>query len=493
MAAVINTNISSLNSQRNLTTSQSSLATSLQRLSSGLRINSAKDDAAGLAISQRMTSQINGLNRAAQNANDGVSLAQTAEGALGQVGDSLQRIRELANQSANATNSSSDRAAMQQEVSQLVSEITRISNTTSFNGLKILDGSYANQQYQIGANAGETISVSVADSRAEHMGATTLSSGTATVASGVDTTGTPGTPGTNGVDGIAGNADDVAAVPGTPKDFTGGLVLNGTDIDTTSAKNLNDVVNAINAQSGNTGVTAARAISNTLTSTAVVAAAAADSTIKIGTASISILTGDDAATIAEKVNSASSNTGVSAEVDSAGKIKLTSANGADFKLTDTADVLEMGATAETSYEAGITLSAKVGGTITVVNGATGTLAADLGLTAATGAAKDLIVSNLDISTVGGANDALAIVDAALTQVSGTRAQLGAVQNRFTAVIANLSTTAENLTASRSRIQDADFASETANMTRGQILQQAGTAMLAQANSLPNGVLALLRG
>lgn len=486
MAAVINTNIPSLNAQRNLTMSQSSLNTSLQRLSSGLRINSAKDDAAGLAISQRMTSQINGLNRAAQNANDGVSLAQTAEGALGQVGDSLQRIRELAAQSANATNSSSDRAALQQEVSQLVSEITRIGNTTSFNGLKILDGSYTNQQYQIGANAGETISVSVADSRAEHMGATTLSSGTATVASGVNVSGTPGTA---GADGIPGNADDVAAVP---FDFTGGLTVNGTDIDTSSAKSLNDVVNAINAQSGNTGVTAARAISNTITGTA--AAAPADGTIKIGTTSISVLATDDAATIVDKINSASSNTGVSAEADDAGIITLKSANGADFKVTDTADILKVGAdTAEQTFEAGITLSTKVGGTITVANGGTGTLAADLGLDATNGAGKDLIVSNLDISTVDGANDALAIVDAALTQVSGTRATLGAIQNRFTAVIANLSTTSENLTASRSRIQDADFAAETANMTRGQILQQAGTAMLAQANSLPNGVLALLRG
>jgi flagellin len=470
MAAVINTNISSLNAQRNLTMSQSSLATSLQRLSSGLRINSAKDDAAGLAISQRMTSQINGLNRAAQNANDGISLAQTAEGALGQVGDSLQRIRELAVQSANATNSSSDRAALQQEVAQLVSEISRIGDTTAFNGLKILDGSYTNQQYQIGANAGETINVSIADSRASQLGATTLTS-TAGVASGA--------------------ALDTALA-------AGGLVINGIDIDADDAikdsKNLNDVVNAINAESNKTGVTASRSSSNTVESAYV----ATDSTIKINGVSVAFVaaTDTDPADAIEKINKVSTQTGVTASLNDAGDaIVFSSANGADFKLEGDNTAVFAGAITSTTesanYTAGIVLSTKVGGDITVSGDFAATGASTLNLADAT--TEDFQVSSIDISTVGGANDALTALDAALTQVSGTRATLGAIQNRFTAVVANLSTTSENLTSSRSRIQDADFAAETANMTRGQILQQAGTAMLAQANSLPNGVLALLRG
>ncbi|HEY6774358.1 MAG TPA: flagellin [Oxalicibacterium sp.] len=483
MAAVINTNIPSLNAQRNLTMSQTSLNTSLQRLSSGLRINSAKDDAAGLAISQRMTSQINGLNRAAQNANDGISLAQTAEGALGQVTDSLQRIRDLAVQSANATNSSSDRAALQQEVSQLVSEISRIGDTTAFNGLKILDGSYTNQQYQIGANAGETINVSIADSRASQLGASTLSSSAGLAASGATSGGY--------TDALGGTLDDTS------------LVINGTSIDLSDAgitanSSLNDVINAINAQSADSGVTAARSSTNEVTA-GYTAPAGAAATLKINGTAISLADGADIDAAAEAINAKSTQTGVSVEVDGTDLV-FKSTNGADFTLNSSDDAIFAGvdtADEDFTFQAGITLSAKVGTEYTVSGAVAGAL--NLSTTAADNAstveatAKEFKVSELNIGTVDGANDALAAVDAALTQISGTRATLGAIQNRFTAVVANLSTTSENLTASRSRIQDADFAAETANMTRGQILQQAGTAMLAQANSLPNGVLALLRG
>ena len=469
MPQIINTNISSLNAQRNLNTSQTSLATSLQRLSSGLRINSAKDDAAGLAISERFSSQIRGLNQAARNANDGISLAQTAEGALGQIGDSLQRIRELAVQSANATNSASDRAALQQEVSQLVSEISRIGETTSFNGLKILDGSYSNQQYQVGANAGEVISISVADSRASQLGATTLASSA----------------GSTGVT------------------FAGGaLTINGAPIDTANVADASSLVNAINAKSSSTGVTAARATSNTLTTTtdfvAVGAAAAAQLTINGTTIDFAAgTTRDQAITL---INAKATQTGVTVTADGAADFKFTSTNGADFTIQDTAvangvtGAAAFGAgiaTTSTKYSAGITLSAKLGSEIT----ATGALATSLNIpqTAGTGDQVDYKVSTMDISTVDGANKALATADAALTQVNSTRAQLGAVQNRFSAVVTNLNTAAENFSASRSRILDTDFAAETANLTRGQILQQAGTAMLAQANALPNNVLALLRG
>ncbi|MBW8370569.1 MAG: flagellin [Thiobacillus sp.] len=457
MAAVINTNMASLNAQRNLGTSQSALNTSIQRLSSGLRINSAKDDAAGLAISERFTSQIRGLNQASRNANDGISLAQTAEGALGQVGDALQRIRELSVQSANATNSSSDRAALQQEVSQLVSEISRIGDTTSFNGLKILDGSYTNQQYQVGANAGEVINVSVADSRSSQLGATTASSS-------------------------AGN---------TVTNFAQALDINGTAIDTAAAANATDVINAINAKSSSTGVTAARATSNTLTTTTdfVTVAVGDAAQLTINGTTVDFAAGTTRDQAIALINAKATQTGVTVAADGTADFKFSSANGADFTIEDTGtDAFGAGiATTATTYSAGITLSAALGTTIS----ATGQLATDLNLAGVT--QVDYKVATMDISTVDGANKALAAADAALTQISSTRAQLGAVQNRFSAVVANLGAASENFSAARSRIMDADFASETASLTRGQILQQAGTAMLAQANSLPNNVLSLLRG
>lgn len=462
MAAVINTNMASLNAQRNLGTSQSALNTSIQRLSSGLRINSAKDDAAGLAISERFTSQIRGLTQASRNANDGISLAQTAEGALGQVGDALQRIRELSVQSANATNSSSDRAALQQEVSQLVSEISRIGDTTSFNGLKILDGSYTNQQYQVGANAGEVINVSVADSRASQLGATTLSS-------------------------TGGN---------TVTNFAQALTVNGTTIDTAAAANATDVINAINAESSTTGVTASRATSNTLTTATdfVTVAVGAAAQLTINGTTVDFAAGTTRDQAIALINAKATQTGVTVAAEGTADFKFSSANGADFTIQDTAvangvaGAAAFGAdtsTTATTYSAGITLSAELGSTITSA-GALST-ALNMGTTQV-----DYKVSTMDISTVDGANKALAAADAALTQVSSTRAQLGAIQNRFSAVVSNLGAASENFSAARSRIMDADFASETASLTRGQILQQAGTAMLAQANSLPNNVLSLLQ-
>ena len=378
MPQVINTNISSLNAQRNLNASQNSLAVSLQRLSSGLRINSAKDDAAGLAISERFTAQIRGLNQAARNANDGISLAQTAEGALGEIGNNLQRIRELAVQSRNATNSSSDRAALQVEAAALKAEIDRVATQTAFNGVKLLDGSFANQVFQVGANAGETITVSsIANSQSTALG--TYSRATVT--------------------GIAATA--VTAIT------AGDLTINGTS------------VGAV--------------------------AASASATERAGA-------------IRDAINSVAGTTGVYAVNDTATTVTLSSTAAITVGLAGTAT------TATTGLTAGATAATTVTG-----------------------------FSTLDISTVAGADTAMNAMDAALTAVNTARANLGAVQNRFTSVVTNLQTAAENLSASRSRILDADFAAETANLTRAQILQQAGTAMLAQANAQPNNVLALLRG
>lgn len=386
--SIINTNVMSLNSQRNLATNSASLATTIQRLSSGLRINSAKDDAAGLAISERFSTQIRGMNQAARNANDGISLAQTAEGALGEIGNNLQRIRELAVQSRNATNSADDRAALQKEVSQLKSEIDRVADQTSFNGTKLLDGSFTAQAFQVGANQGQTITVdNITDANIASLGSWTEPSTTT-------------------------YTQTTAAATATA--FATGVSMDINGVTITTADGAAD-------------------------------AAAATAAIK---------TAFDAAK-ADPTNTALANVTMAAD----GSITSTDASLTLANLTNVS-----GVTAGTTA-----------GTATEVAGA-----------AHTGFAA------LDISTVGGADNAILAMDAALNAVNSARADLGAVQNRFTSVIANLNTTAENLTASRSRIRDTDFAKETAELTRTQILTQAGTAMLAQANQAPQGVLSLLR-
>ena len=486
MSMIINTNMSSLNSQRNLTVSQGSLATSLQRLSSGLRINSAKDDAAGLAISERFTSQIRGLNQAARNANDGISLAQTAEGSLAQIGDNLQRMRELAVQSANSTNSSTDRAALQNEVSQLQQEIDRVAVQTSFNGLTLLDGSFTNQQFQVGANANQVINVnSISSARTSALGqsygaqiaGTTLTASTGITAAGQFTVQL----GTN-------TAVDIFTA-------SGGVAVAG------SAKAIAQAVNTANV----TGLTA------TAAATATAAGTFTDAISGSGTAiltvnGVNINVAVDAAQTTTNVTAAytainanSAATGVTA-TQAGDTLTLTAADGRNIALsvavgtstgTDLAS-LGLGGVAATTYG---TYSLSYAGATTPVTIAGSAAAGVKGVANAVTnvSATGTAVSQLDISTITGANAAIASVDAALTTVNSSRASLGAVQNRFESAINSIRTTAENLTASRSRIQDADFAMETSNLTRSQILQQAGTAMLAQANSIPNNVLTLLRG
>jgi len=400
MAQVINTNVMSLNAQRNLNTSSSSMATTIQRLSSGLRINSAKDDAAGLAISERFTTQIRGLDVASRNANDGISLAQTAEGAMVEIGNNLQRIRELSVQSANATNSDSDRDALNSEVTQLLSEIDRVANQTSFNGTKLLDGSFSGALFQVGADAGQTIGInSIVDAN-------------------IDTLGKAG----------------------------------------------------FAASTSSAGVTGSATASGTISGLSISFKTAAGKATTINLSDVKIAQGDTAADVNKKVASAINDkldqTGMYASVDASGQVKLESLKaGQDF----------------TSFAAGT-----VAGGTGITNGFAGFAAS----TAAAGTSSTL--KNLDISTFEGAQQALEIVDKALTSVNSSRADMGAVQNRFTSTIANLSTTSENLSASRSRIQDTDYAKETAELTRTQILQQAGTAMLAQAKSVPQNVLSLLQ-
>ncbi|WBS01756.1 flagellin [Pseudoduganella sp. SL102] len=489
MASPINTNVASLNSQRNLSQSQSALSTSLQRLSSGLRINSAKDDAAGLAISDRMNSQIRGMTQATRNANDGVSMTQTAEGALSSSGDILQRIRELAVQSSNSTNSSSDRQALQTEVGQLSSELNRIAQTTTFNGQSLLDGTMGTANFQVGADANQLISAN---------GANFLTS----------------TYGNNRV------ADDQIATVGNATNITAGsLTINGargsatvdtvvTDAAATPpvvGDTAKSIAEKINKQTGDTGVTASARTDVNMT-LASGTAYSFDLKGDNGTAkTISFTTGSgtsasDYASGISAINAQSASTGITAQYDQEnGGIKLTHASGNDIAITNSSENMDLA-----TYQAdGDMNTATTGVTEGVVNGRITMDSAQsfsvedsttgLNLGGGNGGSSTLnSVAGLDVTSFEGAQLAIKIADAALSTVNSQRAEYGALQSRFSSTISNLSTTSENLSASRSRIVDTDFASETAAMTRGQILQQAGTAMLAQANSLPNGVMSLLR-
>lgn len=586
LPSIINSNVNSLTTQTNLAKSMGALAGSITRLSSGLRINSSADDAAGYAIAQGFTAQINGTNQAIRNANDAVSLSQTAGGSINQLTANLQRIRQLAVQSANATNSAGDRAALQQEVAQLIGDMSSISATTSFNGQKILDGSFGSQNFQIGANVGQRLALDMQDLRAASLGATVQASGS----------------------GVAVSGSGAAS-------FAGGLKLNGTTIDTSSAGNLDQVVEAINAKAATSDVRAQRASSNVNIAT-YASDALNDNVVKLNGKSFAIAKGSTAAQVADAFNSASAQTGVSVSANS-NVLTFTSENAADLTLADDAanGVLSnyngsgniKGQSA--AFAAGIELSTKNSAAITVVEGS-GTTASNLqilsgsltppstsGFTAsinlgggsasysnvhigsldlgggsvtltnvivdslslgggsatingstitslsngggsanATGStigsaslgggflgttnsivgavitggganvnnspalagspmspsSKHYDVASLDVSSASGAKNALAAVDYALRQLADSAADIGALQNRFTATVSNLQTTSSNLSSSRSAIQDADYAAETASLTRSQVINQAATAVLAQANQNPDLVLQLLR-
>ena len=482
MPQIINTNVSSLNSQRSLNMSQTSLATSLQRLSSGLRINSAKDDAAGLAISARVTSQINGLNQASRNANDGISLAQTAEGGLQSVTESLQRMRELAVQASNATNTATDRAALQQEVDQLVQQINTVASQTTFNGVKLLDGTFNTQSFQIGANTGETIAINnIASAKADALGVGTTSSYSTSLSATV-----------------------IAGAIGA-----GGVTVNGYGIgpsvsDGVSSTGANESAiakaAAFNSVTGQTGVSAV-ATKTTVAGVAPTAFTALDGStnsvsingVNIGAVAAGTNAVGSGNNVAAAINAISNQTGVTATFStSTGAVTLTAADGRNITVaeTGTGDTVS-GLTAATSY-GGVTLTSTSSAGITLGGANLATTALTAGYTAAT-ATFGAGVASVDLRTASGAQNAIGTIDSALANINSSRANLGAVQNRFSSVVSNLATTSENLSASRSRILDTDFAAETANLSRAQILQQAGTAMLAQANTLPQQVLSLLRG
>ncbi|HEY8025398.1 MAG TPA: flagellin [Burkholderiaceae bacterium] len=497
MSSYINTNVASLNAQNNLANSQGGLSQALERLSSGLRINSAADDAAGLAISTRMSSQINGLTQAARNANDGISLAQTAGGALTSVNANLQTLRQLAVESANATNTSSDRKALNAEAQQLVSEIQNTATTTQFNGQNLLDGSFTAQQFQTGANANQTITVSVA-------GATT------------STLGNFGGAGTSAVTSTAWSVADSIIINGVTIGASNSTSAPGVSAGSAYAKSA-----AINAQASLTGVTATA--STTVSGAAATPGSSTTSGelwingIAVGSISSSTSALGQIQNSANAINAVSAQSGVTAIANaSTGQLQLTASDGRDINVstnagTGAADVLAATGLTATAF-AGTTVAANGNLDPTVANTGgsttTGTLSLNsssainltdtdagvaLGYGGLTGYSSKLSsLATLDITSVSGANSAINIIDASINQINAQQADLGAIQNRFTSTIGNLNTSSTNLSAARSRIQDTDYASETANLAHYQILQQAGTAMLAQANSLPNSILTLLR-
>jgi flagellin len=497
MAAVINTNTASLGAQRNLMGSQSSLSTSLQRLSSGLRINSAKDDAAGLAISSRMSAQISGINQAVRNANDAISLSQTAEGALSQSSDILRRMRDLAVQSANDTNSGSDRVALQQEVGQLQQELNRVANETEFNGKKLLDGSFSAQQFQVGANANQTISIGMSSAKATDMGnqsVTSAGGNTASIAQGATT------PGNN-----------VAAQNLTVSG------LKSATVAVAQYDSASTVAAAVNRQSATTGVNAVA--TNEAHLTAALGTGPSTFTFNLSSSkgagqtstpvqvSAQVSNANDLGSLADAINQKSGQTGITAQAN-AGVITLKNEAGDDIIMSNVSDgttstgtlALDTPDAAGAYSGTGTTITegneARVSGQVKFNSSSSFSVTSDAatgGLVTGTTGSTLSNVGQIDISSQKGSNDALVVVDSALDFVNGLRAKLGAVQNRVESTISNLSTTSENLSAARSRIQDADFASETASLTRSQVLQQAGIAMLAQANAAPNNVLTLLRG
>ena len=474
MGLYVNTNVSSLNAQRRLRSSSNGLNRSFERLSSGMRINSAKDDAAGLAISNRMTSQVRGLNQAVRNSNDGISLAQTAEGALDETGSILQRMRELAVQAANDTNTTADRQNLQDEIDQLVTELDRIGNNTTFNNQNILDGSFIGMRIHAGSNSHQTVDLNIGDARSTALGRQSrnlgATAGTQAIAANDVVINNVSIRATNAVDDTVSttlstsSAVSKAAAINDSSEFTGVRAIVNASVDSGNADVAGGVLDATNFITINgqdiTGFT--------------VAADDADNTL------------------VDAINSYADSTGVTASLDDSNNVVLTANDGRNIEVTATG-----AGAARTGIAAGVTM-----GTVTLQSEenidltltAAGSSAIGFGAGAGNvvlGVNSDHATSAVNITSRDGANTAIDILDVAIDQVSKQRSGLGAFMNRMESSINNMQATSENLSAARSRIQDADFATETAQMTRNQILQQASTSILAQANQGPNIALNLL--
>jgi flagellin len=513
---IINTNIMSLTAQYNLDTSQNALNMSMTRLSSGLRINSAADDPAGYAIAQQMTTQVNGMSQAGRNANNAVSLLQTGEGALTQVTDNLQNIRELAVEAADATNSATDRSALNQQVQQDLQQIDQIASTTQFNGQNILDGSFGQANFQVGANVGDTVGINLSTSvrtasigqTADYVNSTTAYSSTSNL--GQQGTGVSGAALTSGALTLAvgsGSATAVIASTAGSNYLTGGAGGGQT------AQSAYAKAAAINA-SGVSGITATADTTAQIAWSNVTVAGYSLSINGIAiytnaTGAVTPITGSAAASA---INAQTDATGVTATFNATSNdLTLEAADGSNIYTSQTVGATAnqglngTGAGTNNTTNAALQYNTAANGTTT--NTAVGTIrltssqtiqvggagATAIGYTQGSSLALSASALNtIDVSTVADANTTISRVDAALTSVNNLAAQFGALQNRFQSTISNLQTGVQNITAARSTIQDADFAAETANMTRAQILQQAGTAILAQANTDPENVLTLLK-
>jgi flagellin len=478
MSLSVNTNIASLTVQKNLNKAADSLSTAMTRLSSGLKINSAKDDAAGLQISNRLTSQINGLGVAVKNANDGTSIAQTAEGAMQESTNILQNMRELALQSANGSNSDEDRASLQSEYSQLTSELTRIATTTTFGGKNLIDGSFGTTAFQVGSNANETINVTLGDVSANTIGSQQIASSAVT-------------PSTTGVTGGA------VAITGS------GTVKNITVAAGASAK---DIASQMNGAVAGLSATASTTASFTIDSTKTSAALPTSFSVQVGSGTAVNLKGvTDLGSLADQLNSNSSKLGISVNYDSVKQTLSVKSDTGDNITFSGGDANSVGISVATQGSDGTVGTATAlpatGNLIATgqvsLNSAKSYSLSGAGITgvfsAGTTATSSLTsVSETDISSAAGAQKAIAALDKAISNIDSQRADLGAVQNRFDSTVANLQSISQNSTAARSRVQDADFASETAELTKQQTLQQASTAILSQANQLPASVLKLLQ-
>lgn len=580
MALTVNTNITSLGVQKNLNRASDALGTSMSRLSSGLKINSAKDDAAGLQIANRLTSQIKGLSVAVKNANDGISIAQTAEGAMQESTSILQRMRELALQSANGSNSGDDRTSLQQEFTALSGELTRIANTTTFGGRNILDGSFQNIGFQIGASANETISFGMTDISAtglkgSYSEATIAGNEMSLTATALGTKLTTPAPVVGAAVVTSTSVPDALKAAGVGAAADGGFAIGnqavaitagdkGTDIATAMQVALRAATNDNTATvsftdadgftisaladveisgAGASAVGLATGTTNAVrqgTPTPATGATtlAAGGAIKVNDTQVTWSAGQDIDSVLTQLNAIDTIDATKTKIDADGRLNIVSKDGSAVRLSNeqSGSLAQLGLTAGTSEaktvaDTSITLngvevkfakgstaqnivsainSASTGVTaslnddgklslfsdkdITVSDGSAGTGLATLGLSGKTGATAvkmETTVSNLSITDAQSSQISIQALDAAIAQVDSQRAQLGAVQNRFDSTVANLNSISENSTAARSRVQDADFAAETAELTKQQTLQQASTAILSQANQLPSSVLKLL--
>ncbi|MEG1041022.1 MAG: flagellin [Pseudomonas sp.] len=569
MALSVNTNITSLGVQKNLNKASDALSQSMNRLSSGLKINSAKDDAAGMQIANRLNNQVKGLNVAIANANNGVSIAQTAEGAMQESTNTLQRLRELALQAANGDKSDADRVSLQQEFTAKVGELNRIASTTTFGGRNLLDGSFSNVAFQIGANANETISFGMTDISATALKGTyseasvdgTAPKGLAATAVGSVVTDKANVTGTAAAGALI--ATDAITINGTQINL-GGVAAAGVPAATAAVKAINDqsAVTGVTASADAAGVVSLQSekaillaapagpatdglakLNMTAGSTAVSSNLSAAGSVTVNGTAVTWAKNDTMASVLTKLENAAGTAANGAKatfVD--GRVNLTSGNGADIKLANasagslsqlglSAGTTQAKLTADTSIDlngvevkfkkgdtidavvasinsasTGVIASKNTDGTlnlfadkdITVKDGAAGTGLAALGLTTVAGngtkkaTTMETSVSDLNILSAAASQQAIQALDGAMQQIDKQRSELGAVQNRFASTVANLQSISQNSSAAKGRVEDADFASEAAELTKQQTLQQASTAILSQANQLPSSVLKLLQ-